>query len=215
MKFIALISFALLFIGCGANRSNDNHAGHDTSSHNSNGPAPATNAAPAAGNTNAHSHGASSPGAANAAFELQFLDTMIAHHQGAVEMAMLAETRSAHAEVKELAVSIISEQEREISKMAEWRNGWYDGKPEAINMDFPGMSKGMAGMDTSKLQSLSGHAFDVEFLRQMIPHHEGAIEMAKALKGGTARPELKELADDIITAQDAEIKQMREWLAKW
>jgi uncharacterized protein (DUF305 family) len=49
----------------------------------------------------------------------------------------------------------------------------------------------------------------------MIPHHEGAVEMAKALKTQNTRTELKELADDIITAQEAEIKQMREWLGKW
>lgn len=151
----------------------------------------------------------SSPGAASAPFELQFLDTMIAHHKGAVEMAMLAETRAQRSELKELAASIVFDQEREIGKMAEWRNGWYDGKDEAVNMQFPGMSQGMGGMDLQKLESLKGAEFDVEFIRQMIPHHEGAIVMAKAVKASASRAELKELAEDIISAQQSEITQMK------
>jgi len=163
----------------------------------------------------AHEHMESSPGAAAAPFELQFLDSMIAHHRGAVDMATLAETRSVHPEAKELAANIINEQEREIAKMAEWRNSWFDGKTEAINMDFPGMAHGMRGMDMKKLAALNGHEFDMEFLRQMIPHHEGAIEMAKAAKNDKARPEIKELAEDIVVSQEAEVRQMQEWLTQW
>jgi uncharacterized protein (DUF305 family) len=162
-----------------------------------------------------HSAIKSSPGAASAPRELQFLDTMIVHHQAAVDMAMLAETRAQRAELKELAANIVSDQEREIAKMSEWREAWFEGKPESINLEFPGMAKGMSGMDMKKLDSLKGSEFDIEFVRQMIPHHEGAVEMAKAIKGGDGRAELKELADDIITAQEAEIKKMREWLNAW
>jgi uncharacterized protein (DUF305 family) len=49
----------------------------------------------------------------------------------------------------------------------------------------------------------------------MIPHHEGAIEMAKDLRKQDSHAELKELAEDIDKAQDSEIKQMREWLKAW
>ena len=157
----------------------------------------------------------SSDGAASAPVELQFLDTMIAHHNGAVEMAALAETRAEHAELKELVANIISEQEREMAKMSEWRDQWFEGKPEAVNMEFPGMSHGMRGMDLKKLEALRGNAFDIEFLKQMIPHHEGAVQMAKALPKNEGRRELQELARDIITAQENEIKQMRAWLNAW
>lgn len=157
----------------------------------------------------------SSPGAASAPFELQFLDTMIAHHKGAIDMAMLAESRAERAEIKELANNIISDQEREIAKMSEWRERWFEGKPVAVNMDFPGMSHGMKGMDVKKLEALRGGEFDLEFIRQMIPHHEGAVEMARAIRSGDSYAELKELAEDIITAQQAEIDQMRRWMAAW
>lgn len=217
MKFILLfLAFSLFVVACSQPSGND-HSNHGSAASNGSAAAnsQAAHAPSQSDHSTDHSEMKSSPDAASAPVELQFLDTMIAHHKGAVEMALLAEGRSAHPEVKELAATIIQDQEREIGKMAEWRNNWYDGKSEAINMDFPGMNHGMKGMDMKKLESLKGHDFDVEFLRQMIPHHEGAVEMAKSIRGSDGHPEVKGLATDIISSQEAEIKQMREWLAKW
>lgn len=162
-----------------------------------------------------HSAMQSSPGAASAPYDLQFIDTMTVHHQGAVEMAKLVDSRAQHQELKDLAADIIDAQEREIAKMSEWRNGWFDGKPKAINMDLPGMSEGMSGMDMKKLEQLKGNDFDLEFTRQMIQHHEGAITMAKDLMKKSSRPELKELGEDILTSQQKEVEEMRQWQKAW
>ena len=224
MKAILICTALLVLLsGCGG-RPTDDHASRDANhAHPSNGNGTVdhnsmdhgSNRDTASHQSMDHSGMTSSPGAAEAPIELQFLDTMIAHHKGAVEMATLAETKAQSPELKELAAGMIADQEREIGKMSEWREGWFEGKPKAINMEFPGMSHGMNGMDMKKLESLNGRDFDVEFLRQMIPHHEGALEMAKAVTAKGGRPEIKQLAEDITSAQESEIKQMRKWLADW
>lgn len=166
-----------------------------------------------------HSKMESSPGAADAPFDLQFLDTMIAHHQGAVDMSRIVEKKGENAQFKKFADGIVMAQEREITQMKRWRSEWYHDAKPAINMEFPGMNEGMAGMDMAKLNALTGAEFDKEFIRQMIPHHEGAIVMSKALlekKGkGAAKPDLNKLAETIIKDQEAEIGQMKKWLEEW
>jgi uncharacterized protein (DUF305 family) len=55
---------------------------------------------------------------------------------------------------------------------------------------------------------------DVDFLRGMIPHHQGAVDMAKIVLEHGTDPEVKAFAETIIAAQEAEIKWMQDWLAK-
>jgi len=157
----------------------------------------------------------SSPGAADAPYDLQFIDTMIVHHQAAIDAAQLAATRAEHPELKKLAKSIVSDQQQEIGQLRSLRQQWFANHAPAINMDFPGMSEGMAGMDVEKLDPLKEKAFDLEFLRQMIPHHQGAVTMAKDLLGKESQAELKTLAEKIVQAQQAEIVEMQGWQKQW
>jgi uncharacterized protein (DUF305 family) len=55
---------------------------------------------------------------------------------------------------------------------------------------------------------------DADFVRGMIPHHQGAIEMAKVMLAHGKNPELKTLATGIIAEQEKEIAMMRDWLKK-
>jgi uncharacterized protein (DUF305 family) len=61
----------------------------------------------------------------------------------------------------------------------------------------------------------SGEAYEEAFLRGMIVHHLGAIRMAENLLEETERPELEELAQNIIESQSQEVETMKGWLEEW
>lgn len=63
--------------------------------------------------------------------------------------------------------------------------------------------------------SVMSQNIDQHFIIQMIPHHEGAIEMAHIALERSRRPEVRALAENIIAAQEAEIREMRSWYQSW
>lgn len=77
-----------------------------------------------------------------------------------------------------------------------------------------GMGDAMSGM-MAGLYGKTGDEFDRAFLLEMIMHHEGAVVMAQAALRDAKHQEIKDMANDIISAQTREINQMREWLNDW
>ncbi len=153
--------------------------------------------------------------------DVSFAQGMIPHHRQAVEMAGMAASQASSAQVKDLASRIEKAQDPEIETMSGWLKAWGEDVPADMS-GMPGMDHsghdGMSGMmdqkDMDKLADASGKDFDTMFLTMMVEHHEGAVKMATTEKEKGRYAPATKLADDIITAQKAEIEEMNKLLGK-
>ena len=162
-------------------------------------------AASAATETTTMEHGAGAT--SDAPFDAQFIDSMIEHHRGAIAMAEQALTESQRTEIKQLAQNIIRSQQQEVDQMTGWRKQWY---PDLQPTGGMGMEMGDMEISTDTSQP-----FDQRFITAMIAHHEGAIAMAQEARTRAEHPEIKQLAEAIITAQEAEVAQLKTWNREW
>jgi len=153
------------------------------------------------------------------AFDEAYIADMLAHHEGAVNMSEQAMSVTAHEEIRTLASNITQTQSLEMMQMREWQKAWgFEITNSGGHMSHGGGGAEMAGDMVemmNKLKSLTGEAYDREYLRQMILHHEQAIEMSVDADTNAKRQEVKDLAQGVITAQTAEIKQMKQWQKEW
>lgn len=147
--------------------------------------------------------------------DVDFAAGMIPHHQGAIDMAKVQLQYGADEDLKILARRIITWQEYEIGMMRQWlagrQSGWVADKLSeraSVRAYKDAMQRMHAGMDIR----YSGNA-DRDFALGMIPHHQGAIDMAWVLKAHGKDPMLRRLADDVIRTQAQEIELMESWLA--
>lgn len=150
-------------------------------------------------------------------YDRLFLSNMIAHHEGAVDMAELALTNAKHQEIKDLATAIVTAQTSEIKDMTSWQAQWgYPASSGEMMMDHSAMGM-MADMEgtTESLKGLTGDAFDKLFLSSMIEHHQSAIDMAASGRTNAYHEELITLTQNIVTAQSNEITQMKQWQKDW
>lgn len=174
------------------------------------------------GMMNGGMNGSAAAGDPNQPFDQRFLDQMIMHHQGAVMSAQMMIADSARPELRDLAQRIITAQQREIDQMRTWRGDWYgatrDGAlPNMMSGGIMGseMMGGMMNRDQMRQMMGTNVDFDRMFLQMMIPHHEAAIAMAQQALAQAEHPEIKTLAQSIITTQQTEITEMRGYLRVW
>lgn len=161
-------------------------------------------------------------GPADEQFDLRFIDGMTPHHEGAVVMAQEALQKSSRPEIKQLAQDIIDAQETEISELKQWRTAWYPdagSQPLMYSAEMGHTMPMTKEMRSSMMMNgdlgAADEQFDLRFINAMTPHHQGAIDMAQQALEKSSRPEIKELAQNIITSQQQEIDQMTQWKNDW
>lgn len=147
--------------------------------------------------------------------DVDFVRGMIPHHQGAIDMARIELKYGKDESLKELAKRIILAQEEEIGFMQNWlrgRNSSYKASDADSKISTVEYKKTMEDMHKNMSIKYTGNA-DVDFATGMIPHHQGAIDMAWVAKKEGVAPELREMLDNVIISQGQEIELMKDWLS--
>ena len=143
--------------------------------------------------------------------DVDFLQGMIVHHQQAIVMSQLATKRTNNKTIIDLANRIDSSQEDEIDFM----RSWLESRDEKPNKEHAHHHMKMVGMaspeELQQLRDSDSTEFDKLFLKLMINHHDGALEMVKDLKQypGTAYDSiLNEFISELVNDQGVEIERM-------
>ena len=204
MKYNALLLAAIfLLVRCGNNASNNQHADHQKDADTTKMVKPSTMSSLMDDMMN-DMHAVQTTGNA----DKDFAALMKAHHQGAVEMAKLELAGGKDSAMINMASVILRDQMREIDQFNQFlASGKTEvGKSDAFyNESMENMHKMHDGIEESG-------STDMQFVRGMIPHHQGAVDMATVYLKYARDEGLKKLAQEIIAAQKKEILLFQNWL---
>jgi uncharacterized protein (DUF305 family) len=148
-------------------------------------------------------------------FDLQFIDQMIPHHEGALMSSEHMISNSKRPEMRQLYEDTQKSQSEQIEQMQEWRKEWYPDAEQASGMMGDGQTGSMMGngmMDGSMQGMMGGNALDAMFLKMMIPHHQMAVDMSDEALSKAEHPKLRDLAQKIRDEQSSEIELMQGYL---
>ena len=161
-------------------------------------------------------HQAMSAGVQAKNADVGFAKGMIPHHEGAIAMAKVELQYGKDAEMKALAQKIVDTQQSEISVMQNWLDKNESSQLAASNakeITQAYQQKDMSNHDAMMQGTMDANP-DIAFAKGMIPHHQGAIDMATIEQTYGKNPAMLTLAKQIKQAQTPEIKQMQDWLSK-
>lgn len=142
--------------------------------------------------------------------ENDFINGMIPHHLEAIETSKTVVAQTTDPELKEFAQNVIKVQTDEVAQLKKWLSS--SDHEHASHSDEECDEKHDYASMMGDLSNLQGTALDKAYVQGMIAHHEGAIDMAQQVLKLNPRPEVKKMAEDIITVQQQEIETLQGWL---
>jgi uncharacterized protein (DUF305 family) len=205
LNLIGIVGVAAMLAGCSGQPESLTAPSALNSTASSSTPGLAATAGEPGGATVAS---APAPNRSTSTFEIKFMTDMIDHHHMAVMMAEMCIAKAVHPELRSLCENIRAAQMAEIGEMQAWLQDWYGITYQPVMK--PGDEEMM-----ERLASLSGSEFEVAFMEMMIKHHEKAIKEGRHCLDKAYHTELRELCEDIVRTQSAEIAQMQTWLCQW
>lgn len=149
------------------------------------------------------------PDAETGKYEVKFMQGMIDHHAMAIMMGEMCLAKATHQELRDMCQQVVTTQTAESQTMKSWLATWYGQNYTPRKMS----SKEERQM--RELEQLSGAEFEKAFMPMLVEHHRIAIERAAVCLARAYHPELINTCGDIVTAQAAEIKQLRQWMCAW
>lgn len=146
-----------------------------------------------------------------------FAKSMLGHHRGAIDMAKLELKYGTDIAMQQFAQTVIEEQQAEIDILKKWLASHPDTvkpNPNAAAMQ-QAFADNMQAMHGEMMVGVTDPVPDMAFARGMLPHHIGAVDMARAQLQYGDDEEMRQLAQQIIDSQLTEIQQLQNWLATY
>ena len=143
--------------------------------------------------------------------EIMFAQMMIPHHQQALDMVALAETKTTDKDVLHVAGHIKDAQAPEVATMNSWLSAAGVSAESHHSMEMDGM---LSEAELDALEAAEGVEFEKLFLSGMIKHHQGALDMLYLLDE-SSKTEVSSFADMIRKVQSEEIAEMQTMLKKY
>ena len=141
--------------------------------------------------------------------DIDYANMMLQHHQAAVDMANLQQNKGTDTTLKNFSKGVVNAQQKEIKLMGEFVS-------KATATASPDNGQFKKAMDASMETMMSAspviyNNIDKDFVAQMIPHHQSAVDMAMAYLQYGKDGQLRKMSEDIISSQEKEIGWLKSW----
>lgn len=147
----------------------------------------------------------------NNSISYNFIIQMIPHHRAAIQMSKNLLNYTTNIPLQNIALQIISEQTKSIKNMLQIQTQCqhFTNTQQDLYLFQRRMNQVMHMMFFEMENARSTNQINADFIREMIPHHEGAVKMSENTLQYKICPELKPILETIITSQEKEITQMQ------